>query len=590
MHTYTLALLAALQAQAAGIPLTNGGASLAAIVSGQHDEYAASRVIGELRKYAPTDAAAETAKVLIYVGTLSSNSALARAAADLGWKADIEKLPPEGYLIRSGTHTGKSVIVLAGGDRTGAIYAASDLKNYYLHPIGNDVETGPLNYTEIPKMKYRWFWNWDVRTNWDLLDHDNVYTPTKDFPKTDSVRAWFKRPEAFVNNMKLVIDYMSEHKLNGLILWGFLRDNHGGVPAALEVCRYANERGVKIIPGAGIDRHYGGFYHEGNHEFNLETRAEQNPRLGSIDKNGKAEPRTLCLDLPENRAWVERGFRWLYATFPIGGVNVEFAEHSTCYNPECIDARKRQGGDETDFSKDLARIVPFVMKTIHDVAPGTWMSYVTYGGFTPAMREKPPLHVRLAPDYAICQWTLTNMLTDLVPARSRRSAKAQEWTPGLYNSPWPEGLRPPGANYIGYIHWNAFYTHNQKGFFVDAYREAARKAYRHGFQGIDTYGEESPEFPNVELSYLAFSEFTYNPEMSDAEFLAKRVKPLYGGEQAARLALEIARRVGPVRMGAAPADVSQLVELAYQGRRLAEPYAKARWDKMIQYVRDILPK
>jgi hypothetical protein len=94
----------------------------------------------------------------------------------------------------------------------------------------------------------------------------------------------------------------------------------------------------------------------------------------------------------------------------------------------------------------------------------------------------------------------------------------------------------------------------------------------------------------VELSYLSFSEFTYNPEMSDAEFLAKRVKPLYGGEQAGRLALEIARRVGPVRMGAAPEDVSQLVELAYQGRRLAEPYAKARWDKMIQYVRDILPK
>jgi hypothetical protein len=590
MCKYALALLAALAAQAAGVPLTRSGVSLAAIIQGQGDEYASSRVAGELRKYAAANPSPEQAEVLIYLGTLSSNPALARAVSELGWKDDIAKLPPEAYLIRSATLARKTVIVLAGGDRTGAIYAASDFKNFYLHPTGNGIEVGKLDYIEIPKMKYRWFWNWDVRTNWDLLDHDNVYVPTQQLPKTDSVRAWFKRPDAFVNNMKLVIDYMSEHKLNGLILWGFLRDNHGGIPAALELCRYANERGVKIIPGAGIDRHYGGFYHEGNHEFNLETRADRNPQLRSIDKNGKAEPRTLCLELAENREWVEKGFRWLYATFPIGGVNVEFAEHSTCYNPKCIEARKRQGGDETDFSKDLARIVPFVMKTIRDVAPETWMSYVTYGGFTPAMRNKPPLHVRLAPDYAICQWTLTNMLTDLVPTRSRPSAKSQEWTPGLNESPWPEGLRPPGKNYIGYIHWNAFYTHNQKGFFVDAYREAARKAHRHGFQGIDTYGEESPEFPNVELSYLAFSEFTYNPELSDAEFLARRVAPLYGGEAAGRLALEIARRVGPVRIGAAPADVSQIVELAYAGRRSAEPYARARWDRMIQYVRDILPK
>jgi len=585
-----LALLSALAAHAAGIPLTRDAEPLAAVIHGEGDGYAASRIRSELRKYCATEAAPGSARVHIYVGTLTSNAVLARVAADLGWSKDIEKLPAEGYLARSGYHSGKAIVMLAGGDRTGAIYAASDFKNFYMHPVGGGVEAVEINYTEIPKMKYRWFWNWDVRTNWDLIDHDNVYVPVQQLPKTESVRPWFKRPQAFVNNMKLVIDYMSEHKLNGLILWGFLRDNHGGIPAALEVCRYANERGVKIIPGAGIDRHYGGFYHEGNHEFNLETRAERYPHLRSIGKDGKPEPRTLCLELAENRAWLERGFRWLYRTFPIGGVNVEFAEHSTCYNPECIEARRRQPGDETDFSKDLARIVPFVMKTIHDIAPDSWMSYVTYGGFTPEMRDKPPLHVSAAPGYAICQWTLTNMLTDLVPTRSRRPPRATPWTPGLYESPWPEGLRPPGRHNLGYIHWNAFYTQNQKGFFVDAYREAARRAYRHGFEGLDTYGEESPAFPNIELSYLAFSEFTYNPEMSEEEFLRKRVAPLYGGPEAGRLALEIARRVGPVRIGEPLRDAEHLVELAYRGRGVSEPYAKARWDKMIEYVRDVLPK
>jgi hypothetical protein len=293
------------------------------------------------------------------------------------------------------------------------------------------------------------------------------------------------------------------------------------------------------------------------------------------------------LELPENRDWLRRGFRWLYANFPIGGVNVEFAEHSTCYNPACIEARKKQPGTDSDFAKDLARITPFVMNEIHSIKPDTWASYVTYGGFTPQLRANPPQHISMAPASAICQWTLTNMLVDLVPARGTRSA-APSWAEGLGTVPWPEGLRPPGKNYIGYIHWNAFYTRNQKGFFVDAYREAARKAYRHGFQGLDTYGEESAEFPNVELSYLAFSEFTYNPDMTDEEFLKRRVAPMYGGEEAGRLALEIARRVGPVRSGETPADLDQILELAYRGRRVSAPYSKGRWDKMIYYLGNIL--
>lgn len=570
------------------LPLTEGGRTLAALVYGAGDGYAAGKIAAEIRKYAAGVAAPADARVIVYVGTLASNPALARAAAALGWKAEIGKLPPEGYLLRTGASGGKRVVMAAGGDRTGAIYAASDLKNFYLDRSGPDLAVPELNEIEMPRMKYRWFWNWDDRTNWDLLDHDNVYIPMKDLPKSDSVRAWFKRPEAYVNNMKLVIDYMSEHKLNGLIIWGFLRDRHGGVRAAQEVCRYANERGVKIIPGAGIDRHYGGFYHEGNHEFNLETRAEKNPRLRSMDKAGNYEPRTLCLEMPENRDWLRRGFRWLFETFPIGGVNVEFAEHATCYNPACVEARKRQPGAGSDFAKDLARITPFVMQAIHEVAPQAWASYVTYGGFTPEMRTVPPPHIGAAPEWAICQWTLTNMLRDLVEARG--GARAPQWAEGLVPSPWPEGLRPPGRNYIGYIHWNAFYTRNQKGFFVDAYREAARKAYRHGFSGLDTYGEESPEFPNVELSYLAFSEFTYNPEMSEADFLRRRVAPLYGGEAAGRLALDIARRAGPVRMGQTPPDLAGIMELAYRGRRLSAPYARDRWDRLIRYVHDILPR
>ena len=569
-----------------GFALVERGKARVSIIYGDGDSYAASKLKNELQKYAAgipllpvRQANSADSPVRIYLGTLSSNPALAASAASLGWRSEIEKLPPEGYLIRTGRAGGRSVVVVAGGDRTGAIYAASDLKNFYLQRAGSTVRVDSLDYTEVPRMKYRWFWNWDNRSNWDMIDHDAVYGPVKDLPETESVRPWLKRSDAYLKNMMLVIDYMSEHKLNGLIIWGFLRDGHGGIQAAQAVCRYANERGVKIIPGVGIDRHYGGFFHEGNHEFNLETRARQHPALRSVDKKGAFEPRTLCLELPENRDWIRRGFRWLYSNFSIGGVNIEFAEHSTCYNAACVAARSRQPGNETDFAKDLARITPFVMNEIHAVAPTTAASYVIYGGFTREMQANLPEHVRAVPESTICQWTLTKMLASLLspPDVSRNSESGQAARP----DPWPEGLRPPGRNYIGYLHWNAFYAKNQKGFFVDAYRDAARKAFRHGFQGLDTYGEESAEFSNTELSYLAFSEFAYNPTMTGEEFLRKRIAPLYGGVEAGRLVLEIAHRVGAVSMSALPDNVDEIRELAYRGRRLSSESGRARWDKLI---------
>lgn len=588
MRCFFVWLFAAALLQGQPLTLVKAGQARVAVIHGAGDEYAAGRLVAAFRRYAPVLPAASSAAVTLYLGTLSSNPQLAAAAAALGCRDQIAGLPPEGYLMRSGHQDGREVILLAGGDRTGAIYAAADFRLYHLQASGNTVTAAPVNLVEIPKMKYRWFWNWDTRTNWDLLDHDAVYEPFDRLPRTESVRAWFKRPEAFLNNMKLVVDYMSDHKLNGLILWGFLRDNHGGVEAARALCAYANERGVRIIPGVGIDRHYGGFYHEGKHEFNLETRAAARPELRSMDKNGQAEPRTLCLELAANRDWLRRGFEWLYRTFPIGGVNIEFAEHSTCYNPACVAARRKQPGADTDFAKDLARIAPYVIGLAHRQDPKSWISYVTYGGFTEEMRAQPPLHVSAVPDYAICQWTLTNMLVDLVPPRGQ--AHGPRWAEGLAPAAWPEGLRPPTRHSLGYLHWNAFYTKTQKGFFVDAYREAARRAWRHGFEGLDTYGEESPDFPNVELSYLAFAEFTFNPDLTEADFLRRRVAPLYGGEKAARLVLEIASRVGPVRIGQTPPDLPGIVELAYRGRRAAPDTAKERWDRMIHYLENILPR
>jgi hypothetical protein len=328
------------------------------------------------------------------------------------------------------------------------------------------------------------------------------------------------------------------------------------------------------------------FTMEGDHEFNIETRSQKYPHLRSMDKNGKYLPRTLCAENAENRDWLRRGIRWLYNTFPIGGINVEFGEGHVCYTPDCVQARKAQPGRDREYFKgqpvdpeyfkDLARIVPFVANEAHQRNSNSWISYATYVSFSPDMQTNPPTHIGSSPDYSVGQWEMAEMLTDLVP-----------WSSGWAGLGWPNGLRPPGKEFTGLLTWNSNGARDPQGFFVHQYREALRKSYRHGFNGITAFGERSGELPETELTYLSFSEFSYNPEMTDEDFLSRRVAPLYGGEEAGRLALEIARRIGPVKIGELPKHLEQIVDLAYRGRRICSESGRARWDKLIRYVQTL---
>ena len=150
-------------AQGAGktIRLSENGKCLVTIIKGAGDEFAARKLADELRKSAadvtvidPGAAMRISEPVTIYIGTLQSNAALANVVSALGWRSEVEKLPVEGYLIRTGVLKGKHVIVLAGGDRTGAIYAVSDLKNYYLdRSAGNMTVSAMRDAQRFPRCR-----------------------------------------------------------------------------------------------------------------------------------------------------------------------------------------------------------------------------------------------------------------------------------------------------------------------------------------------------------------------------------------------------------------------------------------------------
>ena len=102
------------RAPATTIPIVENQKCLVTIVRGTGDEFAAGKLADELRRFAthvPVVASGLgigiSEPATLYLGTLQSNPALAEVASALGWKSEIEKLPAEGYLIRTAWCSGK---------------------------------------------------------------------------------------------------------------------------------------------------------------------------------------------------------------------------------------------------------------------------------------------------------------------------------------------------------------------------------------------------------------------------------------------------------------------------------------------------
>ena len=488
---------------------------------------------------------------VILVGSAASNPLLRRVSDALELDIDPAGLTGQGYVTRTARHEGHDWVILAGGGRAGAIYAVTDLINWRLDHDGSNVSLAPTNTREIPRFKYRWFWNWDHRMDWGgegrvgtLMGGGGTFS---------------KEPEAFLVDSKRCVDYMAGHKFNGLILWGFLRDTHGGIEASQGLCRYAMKRGVRILPGVGTSG-YAGYYFEGEHPYNANTWLTEHPELRSVDKDGK--PRNApCPSKKANQDWLDEGARWLFDTFDIGGVNLEMGDFFVCYCDDCGRARAAIDSDEPDYYKDMAISHSVTLETMRRLSPDAWLSYATYTGYTAEMTQDPPEFLAMIPDHALCQWTLTRM------ARS-----------------WPTGVKPMARHNVGYLHWCNRSTHTEDDFYLERIRDICRNAAKAGFEGLDTYGELPPEWPNVELFYLAWEAFLWDPEMTIDRFVDERLGRLYGGADPARALLDIIPLVRTVKERENPENLVRARTLAESGRGTANPEGMPRWERLIAYL------
>ncbi len=441
----------------------------------------------------------------------------------------ITGLGTEGYILKVARRGGRPVLLATGRTISGVQNAVSEIVSWQLGlDKGQAWVRSDLDICEVPALKYRLLWNWDMRTNWE----SSLETMQAGPRLLRGYQIYTEEPNHFLTHFKRAVDFFGDHKLNGLVIWGFLRDEHGGIDAARELSRYARQRNVRILPGVCTEAVYGGFTFSRASPYNLDHRGAHHPELQFV-KQGGSEAAGICPSKPENQQWLRDGIKWFFETLPdIGGANLENGDCYCCQTDDCREARARPG-QEASFYWDQAMTYRPVVETAAEVRPDAWMLFATYSSFNAGAL---PRYVAGMPGNAVCQWTLTGL------------------TP---TDGWPESLRPPQAgvaDHIGYLklastavgpsratRWWAGPPGGAWDEVAELIATACRRIHAAGMQGLVLYGELGAASPANELNYLALEHFSWSPQSSWDEFVTRRLSVCYGGEDRSRLFVRILR-------------------------------------------------
>ena len=434
-------------------------------------------------------------------------------------------------------------VTISGGPFSGVIYGVEELiKRGGDQPDLLSVSADTIY--EVPGLTYRTFWTWDHSTNWELSQigqqEIGVFNPYQ------------KPPSGFLSDYKRCVDFCSRNRIAAIVIYGFLRDPHGGIEAAKELCRYAAERGVRILPGIAIGS-YGGVYWEGDHKFNLATWLKANPQhAATLEKgvgfqiadlafplNFPKSDYTLsaCPSAPETMAWMEEGVAWLTETFDIGGINIEAGDYGVCGCSRCVARRANE--------REAAR-----RKEVH----GDYWSHTDMADnfprlFRTAKTRKEDLWI-----YSEIQWD--NLLDPVSLEAQRRlppggiyqhTTNRTYWTriKNELTRAYIEGL-PMQPNVLRCqfaCQWNGDERSERYALNARVFSDMAALCSRTGMKGLTVWGEPSPYLASVELSYLAFARFSWTPTLSWDTFLDEDVAPLIGGKDAARAFVTIAEEL-----------------------------------------------
>lgn len=545
----------------------------ASIIYGEEDEFAANLLLEFLKphltgiKTIPARGTkARNDDLVIYVGSFDKNSPGAKTFKSLGYSLNWDALTEGSFLLKTFRKEGKTTIFVTGKDWLGTLYATQDLKNYYLRIEMGRVLLNELNLAERAQLKYRWFRVLNRSANWQTVDTDSS-------SGADSLK-----PDTYQGHFKSIVDYMSARRLNGLTLWGFPGGQEGSFVTAQELCTYALQRGVRILPRIGLTGSEG-LFSEGSHAFNLDAWAKAHPELCAVNKDGSFRAGTLCPEKMENRQRYRDGLQWLFQNFRVGGVSLELEPFFVCYSEDCKKARQTMGGSDPEYSKDLARFAGFVSDEVRKLDPKAWVAYTTGTGFDvesiqtsaagsmpPGERAAfPPEYIRRIPEFALAQWELVPMV------------KA-----GI----WPSPFKASGKHGLGLLRWGAEPTSTVQEIYWKRMEEITHHTIASNLEGLVTDAQRLPDNPAADLNYLIFSELAFNPAANLDEFFRFKLSRLYGGEEASRRLSKILALLED-ETGMLPANYDEALRLAKQSAELSDRNGKERWARLVQYVQSL---
>jgi len=450
-------------------------------------------------------------------------------------------LPEGAFRIATDPATRRTTVT--GGPFSGVIYGVEEL----IAVGGGQADrlvppSEPIAQT--PGLAHRTFWTWDHSTNWELSQigqqEIGVFNP------------YGKPPRGFLDDYRRVVDFCSRHRIAAVVIYGFLRDSHGGIEAAQELCRYATERGVRIVPGIAIGS-YGGVYWEGDHPYNLATWLRAHPEHAASLERGVGFqiadlafplnfPRSdytlsACPSAPETMAWMEEAVAWLTETFELGGINIEAGDYGVCGCDRCVRRRAneaeaarraREHGDYWSHT-DMADNFPRLYRTAKAIKPDLWV-------------------------YSEIQWD--NLLDPVAHEAQRRLPRGGIYQHTTNRTYWGRIQRELTRAYVEALptqpnvlrcqfacQWNGDERTERYALNARTFADQSRLVHGTGMQGLTVWGEPSPYHATVEVSYLAFARFGWEPTLAWERFMERDVAPILGGVDAANEFVRIAEEL-----------------------------------------------
>lgn len=247
-------------------------------------------------------------------------------------------------------------------------------------------------------MKHLW-WSWDIRMHWA---HGMSFNA-----------------DSFVRNYRLAIEAARDFGVEAIIIWGFLRDMHGGLKSAHEVLDFARKNGVEIYPGIGIDD-YGGVFYQGNSRYSLDVFIEAHPEAQARAADGT--PRThrwpvndcsarklACPGYRPLMDFYRESVRWLIREFDLAGFQIEQGDNGLCYCPVCRKKYTAGPDDNPRFKQDIssARMIPVIHDALSE-KPSLDIIVETYSGLLKKQVEPNRRYLESYPREVSLSWQAYN--------------------------------------------------------------------------------------------------------------------------------------------------------------------------------------